>query len=323
MKTTHQATVVPIVIEPHPNADKLGIVRVDGCIVCVNKEMWAGKDRGVYIPPQNLVDTDRPEFSFLKKGDNQWVEVKPTKLRGVYSDGLLIPCDQGLSIGTDLTDELGLIHADHEPKNDFAACGEKHSFSDVGKYDVDGPRNFACYFEGLDVIATEKIHGENCGFGYIDGKLRVRSRSNWLKEVGHFWHTTSTNDNLVALVKAYPDHVIYGEVCGLAAKGGIKFNYGLPEYQKRKFIAFDIRRPDRTFINQEEVISICKQFGVEFAPVVYSGKYSPDIFSFASGKSLLGNHIKEGIVVRPTIECQTPTFERMIFKVVNPEYSAL
>ena len=65
MKATHRAIVVPIIIEPHPNADKLGIVKVDEHIVCVNKEMWAGKDRGGYIPPQKMVGTQRPEFSFL------------------------------------------------------------------------------------------------------------------------------------------------------------------------------------------------------------------------------------------------------------------
>lgn len=325
MKATWQAVVVPINIEAHPDADRLGIVRVDEHIVVVNKEMWAGKTKGIYIPCQNAVDTLRNEFSFLKKTEARWVEVKPIKLRGVYSDGLLIPCDESLPVGTDMTEALDVHHVDHESSNkELKESGDRHCFTTVSKYDVDGIKHVKNYFtHGLPVVVTEKIHGENCGVGFIDEKLRVRSRSNWLADGGHFVDTVRTYENIIRLCQDNPNHIVYGELYGKASKGGVKFRYGLPEYKQRGFIPFDIMKPDRTFMDYEEFNNITSRYDVETAPAIFIGPYSDDIFSFASGQSFLGQHIREGVVVRPTVEGQTQKFQRLIFKLINPEYSAL
>ena len=66
---THKAEVVPVVLEKHPNADKLSIVRVYNFTVVVNTEDWQGVEKAVYIQPDSVLP-DKPEYRFLKDTGN-------------------------------------------------------------------------------------------------------------------------------------------------------------------------------------------------------------------------------------------------------------
>ena len=63
----HTAEVVPVVLNRVENSDNLSWVQVFGWTVVCRTEDWIGKDRGVYIPPDEIVKTDKPEFAFLNK----------------------------------------------------------------------------------------------------------------------------------------------------------------------------------------------------------------------------------------------------------------
>lgn len=159
MKTTHQAIVIPLILTKHPNADTLSTVNIfDTYTVVTGTEQWKGMDRAVFIPIQNMVDTDRPEFSFLKKND-RYVEVKPIKLRGIHSQGLLVPCNQQIPIGTDMTNQLGIIHVDHEANEKNNTQQAKAPNIVLPKYDIDSAKNFLRYVENTEVVATVKFHG--------------------------------------------------------------------------------------------------------------------------------------------------------------------
>jgi hypothetical protein len=67
-ESARQASVVPITLLPHGNADSLSIVEVDGNSVVVNTEMWRGHSTAVFIPPETIVPTTRTEFAFLDRG---------------------------------------------------------------------------------------------------------------------------------------------------------------------------------------------------------------------------------------------------------------
>jgi len=120
--STHKAEVVPVVLEPHPNADRLSIVKIygGGYQVVVRTEDWIGKDRGVYIPPDNVVP-DTPEFAFLK--DER--RIKARRLRGQWSAGLLVPAPPGAQIGEDMTQVLGIVH--YEPPESNPRLAENAS----------------------------------------------------------------------------------------------------------------------------------------------------------------------------------------------------
>src|SRR3954468_7796695 len=103
--STHEVTIVPIILEKHPNADTLSFVNVFGGYTCVVRTQdWQDVKYGAYIPPDSLVDTSRSEFGFLatKARADGLHRVKAMKLRGIVSFGLMIPAPEGAEPGQDV-----------------------------------------------------------------------------------------------------------------------------------------------------------------------------------------------------------------------------
>ena len=69
MNSTHKVEVVKVKLECHPNANALSIVKIYNYQVCCRTDDWKDGDMAAYIPPDSLVDTTRPEFSFLHKNE--------------------------------------------------------------------------------------------------------------------------------------------------------------------------------------------------------------------------------------------------------------
>ena len=121
--STHKCEVVPVVLEKHPNADTLSVVQVFGYPVVVRTADWEGKTKGVYLPPDSVVDVTRPEFAFLASGTKTQHRVKAIKLRGVYSFGLLMPVADDAEIGDDWAELYGVEH--YEPAMKRTCTGRK------------------------------------------------------------------------------------------------------------------------------------------------------------------------------------------------------
>jgi len=62
---THKVEVVPVVLEKHPNADKLSVVRVYNFTCVVNTADWQGVARAAYAQPDSVMP-NTPEYRFLK-----------------------------------------------------------------------------------------------------------------------------------------------------------------------------------------------------------------------------------------------------------------
>lgn len=210
-KSTHKAEVVPVVLDPHPNADSLSIVKVYGYQVCAKTEDWKDVGAAVYIVPDSLVDVRRPEFSFLAQDANTdgKARIKAKKLRGVVSYGLLVPAPAGAKLGDDLAEQLGVER--YEPpepgqsqKDKFVIGGEEEAGPpiDTGPtvYDVDAfekfcgvgrDRNpFGVFEPGEPVVLTEKLDGSNVRYVYWAGRYWVKSRKRWVKRVPDYSHVT-------------------------------------------------------------------------------------------------------------------------------------
>lgn len=63
---THKVEIVPVKLEPHPNADRLSVVRVYNFTVVVNTEDWRGVEKAAYVQPDSVMP-DKPEYRFLKE----------------------------------------------------------------------------------------------------------------------------------------------------------------------------------------------------------------------------------------------------------------
>jgi hypothetical protein len=106
MKAHHQVNVIKIEqILPHSNADKLEIVPIEGYQAVVGKGQFKVGDLAYYIPPDSIVP-DREEYAFLW-GNATYDGGTPVrkrritakKLRGEWSEGVLMPLDNNLGAG--------------------------------------------------------------------------------------------------------------------------------------------------------------------------------------------------------------------------------
>lgn len=110
-ESTHRVEIVPITLLPHPNADTLSIIPVDGYQVVGKTDDWKSIPFGAYLPPDSVVDVTRPEFSWLAENVGQTTRrIKARRLRGEWSMGLMIPAPEGFNVGDDVAEFLGVTH---------------------------------------------------------------------------------------------------------------------------------------------------------------------------------------------------------------------
>lgn len=313
-KSTHRVEVVPVVLEAHPNADSLSVVRIWGYTAIVRTSDWLNRSIGAYIPPDSIVPA-APEYSFL----SGHLRIKAKKLRGVQSWGLLVAAPEGSQVGDDVAEQLGITH--YEPP----IRGESQSprpprTRDFSKYDVDAMlRHSHLFTEGEPVIATEKIHGANCRVTMDDSELHVGSRNLWVKDGDNaYWRAVRDVPGIAAFLATVPfGTVVYGEVFGWVQE----LRYGATDGQVW-FQMFDINLPDR-WLNTDEVEGVADSFRIPMPPVVYRGPFDLErLKSCSEGPTLVNcaGHVREGIVVRPAVDRWDERHGRLILKLVNPAY---
>lgn len=98
-------------IQPIPGADKIEVATILGWKVVISKsDNFKIGDKVVYIEIDSKVP-ERPEFEFLR---DRKFRVKTIKLRGQYSQGLIIPLsilgNGNYEIGQDVTQKLGITY---------------------------------------------------------------------------------------------------------------------------------------------------------------------------------------------------------------------
>lgn len=318
MSNTHKAEVVQIKLEKHPNADSLSIVKIGGFQVCVRTEDWKDNDLAIYVQPDSLVNTSRPEFSFLKK---ERITVK--KLRGIISMGLLVKAPEGAILGDDLATIMEIGHYEPELENLTKLNNVDHiigpSMILPPKYDIDNIRGRMHIFqEGELTSISEKIEGANGRYCWNNNKMFCGSRTNWNAESNSnlWWNAYYHCPQLKDFCYDNQDCVILGEVYG-KVKG---YRYGITD--GARFIAFDIWKNGQ-FFDIKDFESTCDFYKIPRVPILYSGPFSFAIAEkLAEGKSTMPNtdHIREGCVIKPLIERTHPRLGRVILKLVGNGY---
>jgi RNA ligase (TIGR02306 family) len=163
---THKVEIVPIKLEPHPNADRLSIVRVYNFTVVVGTEDWLGVHKAAYVQPDSVMP-DTPKYRFLKEtsslrkekeelgalltssaitreefdtklaaveakidANTKYLRIAVKKLRGVISMGMLVSCPEGAEIGDDVAEQLGITHYE-PPTVEEIEGSRRHAGDDV------------------------------------------------------------------------------------------------------------------------------------------------------------------------------------------------
>lgn len=310
--STHKVEVVPVVLEKHPNADTLSIVNVWGYSCCVRSEDWAGVERAAYIPPDSIVDSNRPEFAFLAGHER----IKVKKLRGVVSMGLLVPAPEGSAIGDDVANQLGVTH--YEPP--IHCVGGEATKPPSGyrpNYDVETAYRYPHIFvNGEPVWVTEKIHGANARFCFDGEKMHCGSRVEWKVERDDvlWWRALRVCPWLESFCRANPDITVYGEVFGQVQD----LKYG----RSVDVAVFDLLR-GTTWLDPLPARELGAS--LQWVPLIGTVAWTwPEVAAFAEGPSRVtgADHLREGIVVKPMHERTHPEVGRVQVKIVSSAYLA-
>ena len=206
--STFECPVVRVAIEPHPNADAIELARVGGYLAIVKKGQFKDGDLAVYIPEQAVLPewllkllgfwNDPSGKGTLSGGAGN--RVRAIKLRGVLSQGLLIPFMVGEDDGFHHLPtpgehpELG-VNFDYDAFPDVAEGQDFANYLGVIKYEPQVPAHLAgrtaggdldatiaydfenlkkipdLFGEGQEVVITEKIHGTCLQVGLVPRRI--------------------------------------------------------------------------------------------------------------------------------------------------------
>ncbi len=311
----------------HPNADTLRIWNGPQGPICFKEGQFAEDDLAAFVPLDSLVDSARPEFSFLK-GDKEGqttTRVRPIKLRGKPSVGLLVSIPPGLSVGDDASAALGVTRyvppQTHSFGTDSDAAKAPVDVFGLSEYDVENVWNID-QFASLDGRTTsdtemewsfsEKIHGCNARFTKNAEGWHMGSKRRWVKlnkDRPSVWERAFNNltsgrseawlGGLGFLAEKY---VLFGEVYGSVQD----LHYGHPK--DVRVIFFDLYdKAENKFVEANRVNWLLNQYGLPTVPDLgclkgrlYSAVETARLMLQDNEKSRLHPEtICEGIVIRP------------------------
>jgi RNA ligase (TIGR02306 family) len=313
--------VVKIIdIQPHPNADRLDIIRFDGMAyqVITAKGNFKLEDLAFYFPidsviPEKYVDEFGISNYYSKK-------LRAAKLRGIFSEGLLIPVNEDFKakLGDDYTDYFGVKKYEYPIPQGMHGDMESH----VGQYRFPSPENIKRYRDvlipGEEVVVSEKLHGTN--FTVLveaDNTVKIGSHN-------YFWKNNDVNKNLVyirayseteSLQKLPPETQVFGEIYGVQ-----DLKYGLS--QGKIGLALFAVRHQGVFLNYNSFIAFCQKYSLPTVPILYQGAFSWDIVEKFNNidSALFPACMMEGVIIQPVMERTHPEIGRVVLKSISDRY---
>lgn len=336
--STHKIEVVPVVLEKHPNADTLSIVKVYGYTVVVKTDSWVNKTLAAYIPPDNLVPLTKKEFGWLtdsissrynsdctklpaySEEPNPYARITTKRYHQVLSYGLLVPAPEGSVLGDDVVSQLGVIH--YNPPEPANAAGEATKGPNLysPKYNVESFQRYAkeLFITDEPVIVTEKLHGASGKWVYHNDHIYCGSRTEWKKEskTSLWWKAMRDTLGFSEWLVQHPDIIVYGEVYGQVQN----LKYGTKANEVRIGV-FDLFR-NGNWVDYPEALALSMR--LPWAPLLhYNTPFHFDwLVDLAEGPSLVpgANHFRKGIVIRPMKERRSDSIGRVQLKIISPSY---
>lgn len=297
-------------VETHPNADALDIVKVWDYPCIVKRGSFKPGDRAVYVPIDALVPLDDPAFAFLAPHRR----LRAKRLRGVFSQGLLIPARDGMEVGQDVREQLGITKWEPEVEMESTHRDpEVRCPFEFPRYtDVEGLRRHPGILDGRHVVATEKIHGANGRAVYRDGQLWVGSHRRVIAPCEtNLWWKAAKKHQLEEKLAAHPDVVVFFEVYGQVQD----LKYDQQDLAIGVFDTYDLKQARYNDWQQTE--RLCVDENLPLVPVLAGGLYDESMRALAEGKSTLASHVREGVVFHLWNEAYDHRIGRVITKLVG------
>lgn len=314
-------------IEPIEGADKIELATVGGWKVVVAKNVGHKEgDLVVYCEIDSFLPIE-PEFEFLRKSSykkmvdgTEGFRLKTIRLRGQYSQGLIIPLQDaheiihrngpnvnvGLFEGLDVTEMLGITKWDPPVPANLAGTAKGNFPSFIQKTDEERIQNLSQDLErwkaeNVQFYITEKLDGSSATFYLRDGEFGVCSRNLDLKETedNTYWKVARELKIEEKLRELGRNLAIQGELIG---EGIQKNRYKIKGHTVRFFNVFDIDKFEKVSRDEFSEV-IVERLGLETVPVhmldlpLVHGVEG--LLKLAEGKSVLNKEAeREGLVIR-------------------------
>lgn len=340
--STFKCEVLRVSIEKHPDPEvnAIELVRVGDYRSIARIGQFKDGDLAAYVPEGSIVPQDLLASMGLegKLAGSEKNRVKAIKLRGVLSQGLVLPARIGWHVGQDVAAELGVTK--WEPPIPTHLAGEVGSGDTKFHFDVENFKRYPDVLqEGEEVVFTEKIHGTCTIVGLLpkwqrQGEMleggRVFVSSKGLASKGLFLKDNERNkDNLyVRMAKTFTDKLVsfFGdEIVDPVWVLGESFGKGVQDLQygqkDHAFRCFGIRIGDK-WLDHDSLRATCMMLGLETVPVLYRGPFSKAVLEqHTNGKSTFTDaHTREGVVVTANPNRSHADLGRVILKSVSEAY---
>lgn len=320
-------------IAAHPNADSLELCIIKGwqCVIPINT--YKPGDLVTYVPIDSLVPMELAErwgiakYLSVSTEEPEMGRVRCAKLRGEPSFGVAIACEDNTWVaGTDVCGHYGIKKYIPPVKVSSGDSDVPHPLL-VEYTEIENLRNFPYVFEdGETVSVTEKIHGANARIAMIEnkpmaGSMRVRRKmpEDMSGNVSTYWkpfQLSGVRSLLEFLAAEHKQVIIFGEVFGSKIQ-----NLNYEQKGDGGFSAFDLML-DGKYVSNDVFETLCADFQVQTVPKLYEGPYSlAKIVELSKGNTTIGGeHIREGVVVKPVIGRTHPKVGRVCMKYINDVY---
>lgn len=316
MSEFHVKVVRVGAIEKHPNADQLEVTNVWNYPVIIRTGDFQTGDLAVFYP----IDAVLPDTEHWRTILGSSRRVKAKKLRGIFSMGLLGKPPEDAREGDDVRELLGVEKYEAPLECTIGGENEKDPGVIPVYTDIEGFRRWPNLFlPEEEVVLTEKIHGANARYAFVEDKLWVGSHTRFKKDSDtNIWWMAARQYNLEEKLRELPGVAFYGEVFGQVQD----LKYGITRgISLRIFDAMNLS--ERRYVNYDKCIDLCSKIGLDMVPELYRGPWNDSLVDFRNGKSTLAPHTREGFVVKPVIE-SLAVFDgwhsRKILKFVGEDY---
>lgn len=287
--------VVRLEIEPHPNADRLELARIGDYQAIVPRGQFVTGDIAAYVQEGSLVPLALLSEMGLegRLAGPDANRVKAIRLRGVLSQGLVVPAREGWTVGDDVRDELGITK--YEPPVPAHMSGEM--VGAVGytlRYDIENLKRFPDVLaDGEEVVFTEKIHGTWAQLGVVAetdahpdfGRLAVTSKGLGAKGLVFLPGAEANRHNLYLRVARHLDierrladeaasTFVLGEIFGVQ---DLRYGASTDRDESIGFRVFDVyvgRPGSGRYLCDTELETFCEDRDLVRVPVLYRGPFN-------------------------------------------------
>lgn len=304
----------------HDNADLLEIASVLGWEVIISLNEVKEGDKIIYCEIDSLLPVDKEWLPVsikneIKKKNPKKFRIKTKKIRGRFSQGLIIPITETISslmeleIGTDVTKLLEIEKYDNDldkKKGDFPV----HLIDKTNESRIQSNPEFLDIFNSKPYYCTLKLDGTSATYLYESDNFLICSRNRIVKKKKSYWFEIANKYNLKEKLMDHKNIGIQGEICGPSIQRNL---LGLNELDFFVFNVVDLTTKKR--YNLSEMISFCEKIGLKHVPVEEIGdnfNYSlKDLIEKSKGFYENTKKFREGLVFRN---------EELSFKVINNDY---